>query len=282
MHKIDTDTAVGNEFVDGNAAASIRATRLNAKWFNTIQRELCNIVQKAGMALSDSDDGQVFSAILKYIKDNGIDGIKKAFSFETGDKKTEVEAGSVTFSENGTSYGIFIEDDSIHFGGPSVFEDTVDFLGGIDSLTIHKDLTVNGNFNASGFKVNDVIRMYKEVLATQKATFGTSSRAVVIEDGSVTVDHDIESSNLRAKKYASASFGFINPIYLAENKSELDDPSTLLSNVKTNGLMALVKNGTGQDYVLSRQTGSDFMKIVVHPGEILQFVYDGSEWVHSW
>lgn len=81
MHNIDTDTAVGNEFVDGNAEAGVKATRLNAAWFNTIQRELSNIVKKAGMELSQSDDGQVLVALVEYIRRFGIQNILSLFSF---------------------------------------------------------------------------------------------------------------------------------------------------------------------------------------------------------
>lgn len=78
MHKIDTDTAVGNEFVDGNAETSVRATRLNASWFNTIQRELCNVVQDAGIALSQSNDDQLLAALyivaVKALTERNISG----------------------------------------------------------------------------------------------------------------------------------------------------------------------------------------------------------------
>ena len=67
MHKIDGQYNVGGEFVDGNSGAGINATRLNAKWFNTIQRELCNIVQDAGITLSDEDDAQVVKSIVNIV-----------------------------------------------------------------------------------------------------------------------------------------------------------------------------------------------------------------------
>lgn len=158
MHKIDTDTAVGNEFVDGNAEAGVEATRLNASWFNTIQRELCNIVQKAGMALSKSDDGQVFSAIFKYIKDNGISGIIGSLKFisrsgqnasvsaneilmesSSGEKAVFDSNGFSLIDVEGTEKRIFTEGDGkFHADAPFVF----DFSNSGSSLEIEGDKIV--------------------------------------------------------------------------------------------------------------------------------------------
>lgn len=64
MHKIDTSTATADrEFTDGNASTGVKSTKLNASWFNTIQRELCKIVTDAGLNLDASDDSQLSSII---------------------------------------------------------------------------------------------------------------------------------------------------------------------------------------------------------------------------
>lgn len=66
MHKIDTNTATANgEFTDGDSSAAIEATDLNAAWFNTIQRELINLVQGTNQTLSAVDDSQIFKAVKK-------------------------------------------------------------------------------------------------------------------------------------------------------------------------------------------------------------------------
>ena len=59
MHKINTSTAVGGEFADGNPATGQKATELNASWFNTIQRELLAILTAAGVTPSISIDDQL-------------------------------------------------------------------------------------------------------------------------------------------------------------------------------------------------------------------------------
>jgi len=59
MYKINTSTAVGGEFADGNPATGQKATELNASWFNTIQRELLAILTAAGVTPSISIDDQL-------------------------------------------------------------------------------------------------------------------------------------------------------------------------------------------------------------------------------
>lgn len=66
MHKIDTNTATANgEFTDGDSSAALEATDLNAAWFNTVQRELINLVQGTNQTLSAVDDSQILKAVKK-------------------------------------------------------------------------------------------------------------------------------------------------------------------------------------------------------------------------
>lgn len=99
MHKIDGQYNVGGEFVDGNSGAGINATRLNAKWFNTIQRELCNVVQDAGITLSDEDDAQVVKSIvnivIKTIASKTFDGHMR-FVSRSG-QELDVSANEISF-----------------------------------------------------------------------------------------------------------------------------------------------------------------------------------------
>ena len=66
MHKINTDTATsGGEFTDGDESQAIPPTDLNAAWFNSVQRELCNIVTGAGGSLDPSNDAQLWAVLKK-------------------------------------------------------------------------------------------------------------------------------------------------------------------------------------------------------------------------
>lgn len=80
MHKINTETATQNgEFTDGDELQSIAPTDLNAAWFNSVQRELCNIVTEAGSSLDPSDDTQLWAALQKigfrcvFVDDGALD-----------------------------------------------------------------------------------------------------------------------------------------------------------------------------------------------------------------
>lgn len=66
MQKIGdiTDTATPNgEFTDGSVAGGVNPTLLPAKWFNTIQRELCNLITLNGGVLNPDDDQQIYETL---------------------------------------------------------------------------------------------------------------------------------------------------------------------------------------------------------------------------
>ncbi len=66
MQKISDSTNTANasgEYTEGNPAAGVAATRITARWLNTIQRELTNLINGSGAALNVADDGQVVKAV---------------------------------------------------------------------------------------------------------------------------------------------------------------------------------------------------------------------------
>jgi len=65
MHRIDTDSAVNNKFVDPDLTATtpVVGTVVNASWFNAVQEEIVGVVEDAGIALSASDNSQLLKAI---------------------------------------------------------------------------------------------------------------------------------------------------------------------------------------------------------------------------
>lgn len=64
MHKVDAPGAtVDGEFQDGDPQQGVEATLLASKWHNTIQREVVNVVENAGLVLDDQDDTQLLQAI---------------------------------------------------------------------------------------------------------------------------------------------------------------------------------------------------------------------------
>lgn len=60
------------EFTDGNVAGGVPPTILPAEWFNTIQRELINILTAADIEPDSDEFDQVATAISKLITDGGF------------------------------------------------------------------------------------------------------------------------------------------------------------------------------------------------------------------
>lgn len=73
MFRIDSPGAtVTNLFTEGNPALGIPATEVSADWLNdTVQEELCNVVENAGLTLSKVDNTQLWQALLALL---GIGG----------------------------------------------------------------------------------------------------------------------------------------------------------------------------------------------------------------
>lgn len=66
MYPITTETATAeHEFTDGDEAQSIPPTDLNALWYNTIQRELLNILAGAGVAPDAANFAQIWGVLQK-------------------------------------------------------------------------------------------------------------------------------------------------------------------------------------------------------------------------
>jgi len=63
MHEIDTNTAVDGSFVDKNASLGVDGTVVDANWLNSVQDEICNVIEEAGETLSKQDNSQMASAI---------------------------------------------------------------------------------------------------------------------------------------------------------------------------------------------------------------------------
>ncbi|HEU4604057.1 MAG TPA: hypothetical protein VFS24_18930 [Steroidobacteraceae bacterium] len=68
MHKVDSFGAtVANEFTDGSPPTVPRTT-LQAKFMNAVQRELVGVVEQVGIALSDTDDGQLKRSCVLHVQ----------------------------------------------------------------------------------------------------------------------------------------------------------------------------------------------------------------------
>ena len=66
MQKIGDSTSTANEageFTEGNPAGGVPATQIKAAWLNSIQRELINLLKRAGFSEDKSNDSQVADAV---------------------------------------------------------------------------------------------------------------------------------------------------------------------------------------------------------------------------
>lgn len=68
-----TNTADKNgEFTDGNVASGTPPTQLMSAWFNSVQREILNVLTKAGVPQSATKEDQLAEAIGKIVSDAGF------------------------------------------------------------------------------------------------------------------------------------------------------------------------------------------------------------------
>lgn len=74
MHRIDTPTAQAdkfgpgkNGFINGDPSTGRRATELNSDMWDAVQEEICNVIEKANIALDKTQHDQLYKAIVGLI-----------------------------------------------------------------------------------------------------------------------------------------------------------------------------------------------------------------------
>lgn len=299
MHKIDTDTAVNSEFTDGVPESGQPATRLNAKWFNTIQRELSNIVTKAGMELSQSDDGQVLAAILLHavaeiLGDKSHDGALK-LAGESGVNAVLRESG--IWFEYPDGVHTFVSKDGFGYHYVDDEGNTVEVELGKNGLFLGDGIQIiNGLSNLKSLSISDTLKIAHDgslvmtgIFSAQefgfvvRTDFKVGEVVEILQNGNVRAAGSVDANVLSAKKTVNG-IAFCASIFDATEQNILLNPGSLLGAVALAGATALVRNATGRDVVIDRSTESrsDHMILIVKPGEILRYVYDGSKWVPSW
>lgn len=92
MHRIDTATAVDGRFVNKDPYHSIRATKLNAEWFNSVQEEICNLLEDNGVTL-DSDNDEQLSSLFGQV----LSGV---YSAQGHRNKVAISAAGVAVRQN--------------------------------------------------------------------------------------------------------------------------------------------------------------------------------------
>ncbi|MCQ2182955.1 MAG: hypothetical protein MJY89_06080 [Bacteroidales bacterium] len=254
-----------------------------------------------------------------YIKDNGISGIKKALAFvdENSMCTLNLSVRGVTFTQNIETCSISMDENELHFEGNSVFNNSVKFLSdalfeagvrfqeGGPSIFVNDEgiisflnqdgsyapfrassLTLSGYLKANTLNVGGLHILADNGNYDDDFTFrqGLTVQGNQKCQGNLTIGGGVVAyKGVSSHESLNAGTVVTSKIYDATEKSDIENPETLLYSARLIGATALVRNNTGAQYEISRQGyGSNRMYLVVEPGEVLRYVYDGSKWVHSW
>lgn len=291
MHKIDGQYNVGGEFVDGNPGAGINATRLNAKWFNTIQRELCNIVEQAGMALSENDDGQVLRAVLELVLRTLSAGLLKQIKLKGGYTiEIDSDNGTISIFDPEGSAGISF---GFNEGSKFSFTDDVSFEGGADimgSAKVGGDLDVtdsDGNgvqITRTGIKFKNAdgsestTKMERGVVATDQLEVTSAKIASLLNvlNGAFVVKSDEVRSKVRTIIQNDMSV-----TGTVEVQSSLAAGNFFTNRIQANSVVGVWATGlyssASQLPTDGVQTGS-FAFAKTSSGVLKLYVYTGSGW----
>lgn len=66
MYKIDSEYSENGHFSDGDYEVGKKGTRVVAKWLNSLQNEMCNLIEFLGLNLSEDDD-QILQGMNSYL-----------------------------------------------------------------------------------------------------------------------------------------------------------------------------------------------------------------------
>ncbi|EGG3071010.1 hypothetical protein MOR33_004840 [Salmonella enterica] len=133
------------EFTDGDVAQYIQPTLLLAAWFNTVQRELCHVVEFDGTTTDSANDKQVTEAIQRMIS-QAIKTIKLGNSapLNVGVVPGTVAAGDDTRITGALQAKKFLQE--LKDAGPDAQRLSLSNIGGFPS----SGGTVSGDVNIQG------------------------------------------------------------------------------------------------------------------------------------
>ena len=122
------------------------------------------------------------------------------------------------------------------------------------------------------------LKALENLIVVKDAFFGNEDCRIQLIGGSVIAPRMVSGNWLRTDTYVGYN------VYSATTVDDVKDPNVLLSDVqKEKGASVLVSNDSGVPVSITRQaSGSNLMTLVVNPGEMLWYVYNGISWVHSW
>lgn len=177
MQKVGDITSTATpegEFTDGNVAGGVNPTLLMALWFNTIQRELCNVVTESGGTLDPNDFTQIVKAIKK-IAGGELDAVVK----KAGDTMT----GKLVLPQ-ASSFGVNVNN---NIGGSSIAigdNDTGFKSGGDGIISLIANSVVAGYFSENELQHHEkVLTKIFRAISTGNATEGAGGLGSQLTSG---------------------------------------------------------------------------------------------------
>lgn len=163
-----TNTADKNgEFTDGNVAAGTPPTQLMGAWFNSVQREILNVLAKAGVPQSATKEDQLAEAITKMVASAGY--------LPTGYSYSKIES-----DDRYQSKGEYATSQALTDG----LELKFDKKGGV----VSGDVSAKGGISSTTGKA--VVKLEtKDEKTTLVSNLGYGYRAHTLQDKSGTLAH---------------------------------------------------------------------------------------------
>lgn len=285
MHRIDTATAVDGRFVNKDPDHSIRATKLNAEWFNSVQEELMHLLESAGIDADDDDDTQVEAAIKALLSGSSV----------------------VVYSavSAGVQHYVKISGNGLYFSHLHNGEEVLDSFFTRNALNVRSgqinagDITSSGTLNANALNVNGQfscnnieISNILQALSASVGALSVSGNASFASGKTVSMNGQTNVANLNA---SGSLTGSLKGSFAHDTSSYwlLDSPTDLgqidagkprrfvagqrvcFCNTSSSAIVLMFKVMKGSITQISRS---------LEPGKFLDCVVigqDGSDWVYS-
>lgn len=257
MHKIDTDTSVDSEFTDGVPESGQPATRLNAKWFNTIQRELCNLLTKFGVALSETNDQQIYDLLKNSIGGN-FDSLKATSILVDGPQiKTSVEHDSISVESKLNN-----RKSVLRAGGLGIYDEEGDQAS---YLSLDKLILNGGTFEfdamTSRFKIDkSLIMRIDDEAGSQGISFNLSkdNAFFYVSDNN---GQSSKFSKINVNGVETTGFGKFNTINVGDGASSFEGRVSFNAGVDVRTSINMIDaNGTVQCQIIPTINGLQFSR----------------------
>lgn len=170
MHKIDTPSADDGQFVDKNSSLGIDGTVVDASWLNSVQDEICNLIESAGMALDKHSVVQLRDAVAEMIYSKT--------------KKVVVNASSVLETISSTQLRVS-ESFKIEQGCTIDFTSSIKIVTGSGSG--HLSFTIKNASSGNEYSISQAADASSGTVFNDRSVFKVGNGGATIPDGTYYV-----------------------------------------------------------------------------------------------